>query len=87
MNWIGPSLPKKTVEAALVPPLWFTYIGERRTTFAKADWTKMRCYGELFGVGTWELFAFTHPLSPPCPQTKKRKACMDSRVSTVPTGK
>ncbi len=33
----------------------------------------MRCYGELFGVGTWELFAFTHPLSPPAPQTKKEK--------------
>jgi len=52
---------EKTMEAPLVPPPWITYIGERRTTFAKADGTKMRCYGELFGVGTWELFALTPP--------------------------
>jgi hypothetical protein len=27
-------------------PLWPTYIGERRTTFAKAYGIKVRCYGE-----------------------------------------
>jgi hypothetical protein len=29
-----------------VPPLWLTYKGERRTTFAKAYGIKGRCYGE-----------------------------------------
>jgi hypothetical protein len=29
-----------------VPPLWPTYIGERKTTFAKAYEIKVRCYGE-----------------------------------------
>jgi hypothetical protein len=32
-----------------VPPLWPTYIGERRTTFAKAYGIKVRCYGEHVG--------------------------------------
>jgi hypothetical protein len=30
----------------IIPPLWPTYIGERRTTFAKAYGIKVRCYGE-----------------------------------------
>jgi predicted metalloprotease len=41
---------------------WPTYIGERRTTFAKAYGIKVRCYGEHVGehienlIGThWEL--------------------------------
>jgi len=29
-----------------VPPLWPTYVGERRTTFGKADGIKVRCNGE-----------------------------------------
>jgi hypothetical protein len=29
--------------------LWPTYIGERRTTFAKAYGIKVRCYGEHVG--------------------------------------
>jgi len=29
-----------------VPPLWATYIGRRRTTFAKAYGIKVRCYRE-----------------------------------------
>jgi hypothetical protein len=29
-----------------VTPLWLTYKGERRTTFAKAYGIKGRCYGE-----------------------------------------
>ncbi len=40
------------------PSLWPTYIGERRTTFAKAYGIKVRCYGEHIGnrMGThWEL--------------------------------
>jgi hypothetical protein len=45
-----------------VPLLWPTYIGERRTTFAKAYGIKVRCYGEHVGkhignlgniLGTW----------------------------------
>jgi hypothetical protein len=32
-----------------MPPLWLDYISERRTTFAKACWIKMRCYGEHVG--------------------------------------
>jgi len=43
-------------------PLWPTYIGERRTTFAKTYGIKVRCYGEHVGehirnsIGThWEL--------------------------------
>ncbi len=44
-----------------VPPLWPTYIGERRTTFAKVNGIKVRCYGEHIGnLGNifetwWEL--------------------------------
>jgi hypothetical protein len=33
----------------IVPPPWPTYIGERRTTFAKAYGIKVRCYREHFG--------------------------------------
>jgi hypothetical protein len=57
------------------------YIGERRTTFAKAYGIKVRCYLELFGkhVRTWELFASPHPLPPP--PAKKKKTCMKSRLS------
>jgi hypothetical protein len=33
----------------IVPSLWPTYIGERRTTFAKAYGIKARCYGEHIG--------------------------------------
>jgi hypothetical protein len=33
-----------------VPPLWLTYIGERRTTFAKSYEIKVRCNGE----NVWE---------------------------------
>jgi hypothetical protein len=29
-----------------VPPLWPSYISERRTTFAKALGIKVSCYGE-----------------------------------------
>jgi hypothetical protein len=32
-----------------VPSLWPTYIGERRTTFAKAYGIKVMCYGEHVG--------------------------------------
>jgi hypothetical protein len=33
----------------IVHSLWPTYIGERRTRFAKAYGIKVRCYGEHFG--------------------------------------
>jgi hypothetical protein len=32
-----------------VSPPWPNYIGEKRTTFAKAYGIKVRCYGEHFG--------------------------------------
>jgi len=32
-----------------VPPLWLTYIGERRKTFAETYGIKVRCYGEHVG--------------------------------------
>jgi len=32
-----------------VPPFWPTYIGERRTTFAKTYGIKVRCYGKRVG--------------------------------------
>jgi len=32
-----------------VPPLWPTYISERKTTFAKAYGIKMKCYWEFLG--------------------------------------
>jgi hypothetical protein len=32
-----------------VPPFWRTYVGERRTTFAKSYGIKVRCYGEHVG--------------------------------------
>ncbi len=43
-----------------VPPLWPTYIGERRTPFFKAHGIKVRRYGENVGenienpLGTWK---------------------------------
>jgi len=56
---IGPSLRKiklwrlPKIEGSIlkyrVPPLLPTYIGERRTTFAKAYRIKVRCYGEHVG--------------------------------------
>ncbi len=36
-----------------VPLLWPTYIGETRTTFAKAYGIKVRCYGEHVEEHTW----------------------------------
>jgi len=56
--------PLKTEDFILkyrVPSLWPGYIGERRTTFAKAYGIKVRCYWELLGnmSETWELFALT----------------------------
>jgi hypothetical protein len=56
---IDPSLQKnETMETPktegsilkyIAPPLWPTYIGERRITCAKAYGIKVRCYGEHFG--------------------------------------
>jgi hypothetical protein len=57
-----------------VPSLWPTYVGERRTTFAKAYGIKVRCYGEHFGnwwtywePGNLFLKSFPHP------QLKRKK--------------
>jgi hypothetical protein len=60
-----------------VPPLWPTYIGERRTTFGKAYGIKLRCYGEHVGehIGNqmrthWELGKHEKKsFSPPSPHT------------------
>jgi hypothetical protein len=62
-NLIGPSLRKKKKKKKILnlsniegyilkyvgPPLWPSYIGERRITFAKAYGIKVRCYGEHVG--------------------------------------
>ncbi len=40
-----------------VPSLWPTYLGERRTTFAKAYELKVRCYGEHVGEHIGKLMA------------------------------
>ncbi len=59
-----------------IPPLWPTYKGERRTTFAKAYGIKVSCYRELFGEHVENLGNFLLLLPP----TKRgeRKACMES---------
>jgi hypothetical protein len=45
-----------------VPPLWPTYVDERRTKFAKSYEIKVRCYWELFGehVRNWRTLCFEH---------------------------
>jgi hypothetical protein len=61
---INPSLKKKfklwrlcktepSILKYRVSPLWPSYIGEMRTTFAKAYGIKVRCYGEHVGEHTW----------------------------------
>ncbi len=42
-----------------VPPLWSTYIGERRTTFAKAYGIIVKCYGKHIGENIENLMG-TH---------------------------
>jgi hypothetical protein len=59
---IGPSLQKKKlwklpkikgfILKYKVPPLWPTYICEKKTTFAKTYGLKMKCY--------WEVIEGTH---------------------------
>jgi hypothetical protein len=59
---VGPSLKRKKkkrlcrvleIEGSIlkyrVSSLWLTHIGERRTTFVKAYWIEVRCYGEYVG--------------------------------------
>jgi hypothetical protein len=48
-----------------VPPLWPTYIGERRTTFVKAFGIKVRCYWELFGEHVRNLGTLCFDPAPP----------------------
>jgi len=62
--WRAPNMEGYILEYR-VPALWPMYIGERRTTFAKAYGIKVRCY--------WELFCF-EPLARPHP----KEACMES---------
>jgi len=40
---------ERSVLKCRVPPLWPTYICERRTTIAKPYGIKVRCYGEYGG--------------------------------------
>jgi hypothetical protein len=80
-NLIGPSLPKKAMEAPQnrrlkiegsilkyrVSPFMPTYMGERRTTFAKAYSIKVRCYWEFFGEHVKKLensLLWPHPTPP-----------------------
>jgi hypothetical protein len=53
-----------------VPSLWPPYLGERRTTFAKAYGIKVRCYGEL----------------PPPPAEKEKKQGTLSACLGLPIG-
>ncbi len=55
-----------------VSPLWPKYIGERKTTFAKAYGIKVRCYQELFGehVRNFIILCFDHHRKP---SPKKRR--------------
>jgi hypothetical protein len=41
-----------------IPPLYPTYIGERKTPFAKTYGVKVRCYWELFGEHVENLGTF-----------------------------
>jgi hypothetical protein len=43
--WMLPKI-EGSILTSRVPPLWPSYIGERRTTFAKAYGIKVSCYGE-----------------------------------------
>jgi hypothetical protein len=54
-----------------IPPLWLMYVGERRTTFAKAYGIKVRCYWEHFG-GTCEEFGNSLVWHTPPPTRQKR---------------
>jgi hypothetical protein len=46
---LAPKIEASILKYRVPPPLWPTYIGERRTTFAKAYGVKVRCYGEHVG--------------------------------------
>jgi hypothetical protein len=50
-----------------VPPLWPTYISERRMTFAKAYQIKVRGYWELFEEHVRNLGTLEPPHPPPHP--------------------
>jgi len=43
--WMLPKI-EGSILTYRVPPLWPSYIGERRTTFAKAFRIKVSCYAE-----------------------------------------
>jgi hypothetical protein len=49
-----------------ITSIWFTYIGEKKTTFALANGIKVRCYWELFGEHARNLgiLCFDPPLCP-----------------------
>jgi hypothetical protein len=55
-----------------VPPLWLTYIGERRTIFPKAYGIKVRCYWECFEEHALRNLG-TLCFDPP-PQEKKERS-------------
>ncbi len=77
--WRLPKIEASTLKYG-VPPLWPTYVGEKRTTFAKAYGIKVRCYekhvGEHIGnlvniLGTGDFFIKNLP---PPPTEKEKKA-------------
>jgi len=62
-----------------VPSLWPIYVGERRTTFAKAYGTNVRCYWELFEeLGNSFLWPLPHP-------KRKKHSWKVSTLSTLHT--
>jgi hypothetical protein len=66
--WRLPKIERLKLEGSIlkyrVLPFMPTYIGERRTTFAKAYRIKVRCYWEFFGEHVKKLensFGLTPP--------------------------
>ncbi len=65
-HWRLPKIEGSIVKYKVLP-LWPIYIGERRTTSAKACGIKWGTIGNFLGnmLGTWELFASPHPAPNP----------------------
>jgi hypothetical protein len=71
LRWL-PKIKKGSILTYRVPPLWPTYIGETRTTFAKAYEIKVGCYWELFGEHVRNLEILGN--KPPFPHLQEREA-------------
>jgi hypothetical protein len=75
-KWNYGQLPKikcSILKYRVVPPLWPTYVGEKRTTIAKAYRIKIRYYWELFGEHIRNLGTLCFEPAPAPNQKKKQK--------------